>query len=118
MQHLTGMLKNPGPLGLHPQKPLVDDAPAVDLNNIQLASPPNYKLGEQVATRLAYGTALAKVRILFFFFFQLYKHNTFVITCQLRLLLRFDLAGKEQQSCHCSRRRHEEFYICGENQNS
>ncbi|XP_003493512.1 transketolase-like protein 2 isoform X1 [Bombus impatiens] len=61
IQHLTGMLKNPGPLGLHPQKPLVNDAPAVDLSNIKLASPPNYKLGEQVATRLAYGTALAKL---------------------------------------------------------
>ncbi|XP_060818132.1 transketolase-like protein 2 isoform X2 [Bombus pascuorum] len=61
IQHLTGMLKNPGPLGLHPQKPLVNDVPAVDLSNIKLASPPNYKLGEQVATRLAYGTALAKL---------------------------------------------------------
>lgn len=55
------MLINPGPLGLHPQKPLVDDAPVVDISNIKLASPPSYNLGEQVATRLAYGTALAKV---------------------------------------------------------
>ncbi|KAL6444657.1 hypothetical protein ACFW04_002031 [Cataglyphis niger] len=61
IQHLSGLLKNPGPLGLHPQKPLVDDVPLVDINNITLASPPNYKLGEQVATRLAYGTALAKL---------------------------------------------------------
>ncbi|KAL6265504.1 hypothetical protein P5V15_002300 [Pogonomyrmex californicus] len=61
IQHLTGLLKNPGPLGLHPQKPIVDDAPLVDISNITLASPPNYKLGEQVATRLAYGTALAKL---------------------------------------------------------
>ncbi|CAL1674838.1 unnamed protein product [Lasius platythorax] len=61
IQHLTGLLKNPGPLGLHPQKPLVDDAPLVDITNITLASPPNYKIGEQVATRLAYGTALAKL---------------------------------------------------------
>ncbi|XP_031833016.1 transketolase-like protein 2 isoform X1 [Nomia melanderi] len=61
IQHLNGMLKNPGPLGLHPQKPLVDDAPAVDITNVKLASPPSYKLGEQVATRLAYGTALAKL---------------------------------------------------------
>lgn len=60
------MLKNLGPLGLHPQKPLVDDAPAVDITNIKLASPPSYKLGEQVATRLAYGNALVKVCILFF----------------------------------------------------
>ncbi|XP_072755490.1 transketolase-like protein 2 isoform X2 [Anoplolepis gracilipes] len=61
IQHLNGLLKNSGPLGLHPQKPLVDDAPLVNINNITLASPPNYKLGEQVATRLAYGTALAKL---------------------------------------------------------
>ena len=61
IQHLTGMLKNSGPLGLHPQKPLVDDAPVVDIKNIKLATPPSYKLGEQVATRVAYGTALAKL---------------------------------------------------------
>lgn len=60
------MLKNPGPLGLHPQKPLTDDVSVVDVNNIKLASPPNYKLGEQVATRLAYGTALVKVCIFSF----------------------------------------------------
>lgn len=58
---MNGLLKNPGPLALHPQKPLVDDVPNVNISNITLASPPNYKLGEQVATRLAYGTALAKV---------------------------------------------------------
>lgn len=51
-----------GPAGLRPQKPLVDDAPAVDISNITLATPPSYKIGDQVATRLAYGTALAKVR--------------------------------------------------------
>ncbi|XP_018306431.1 transketolase-like protein 2 isoform X2 [Mycetomoellerius zeteki] len=69
LQHLNGLLKNPGPLELHSQKPLVDDAPVVDISNIALAFPPNYKLGEQVATRLAYGTALAKVA----------KNNTRVI---------------------------------------
>ncbi|XP_018374322.1 PREDICTED: transketolase-like protein 2 isoform X2 [Trachymyrmex cornetzi] len=61
LQHLNGLLKNPGNLQLHPQKPLVDDAPIVDISNIALAFPPNYKLGEQVATRVAYGTALVKV---------------------------------------------------------
>ncbi|KAG5311117.1 TKTL2 protein, partial [Acromyrmex insinuator] len=61
LQHLNGLLKNPGNLQLHPQKPLVDDAPIVDISNIALAFPPNYKLDEQVATRVAYGTALAKV---------------------------------------------------------
>lgn len=61
IQHLKGLLKNSGPLGLHPQKPLVEDAPLVDISNVTLASPPSYKLGEEVATRLAYGTALAKL---------------------------------------------------------
>lgn len=36
-------------------------APEVDINNVKLCSPPNYKLGDAVATRLAYGTALAKI---------------------------------------------------------
>ena len=40
---------------------IVDDAPKVDLSNIKLASPPDYKLGDKVATRAAYGTALAKL---------------------------------------------------------
>ena len=61
IKHLSSMIKNSGPLGLHPQKPLVDDAPVVDITNIRLDSPPKYKLGEEVATRLAYGTALAKI---------------------------------------------------------
>lgn len=65
---MNGLLKNSGPLALHPQKPLVDDAPVVDISNIALASPPNYKIAEQVATRLAYGTALAKVCIFFYIF--------------------------------------------------
>ncbi|XP_046618820.1 transketolase-like protein 2 isoform X2 [Neodiprion virginianus] len=61
IQHLTSLLKNPGPLALHPQKPLVADAPIVDISNIKLSSPPNYKLGEKIATRLAYGNGLAKI---------------------------------------------------------
>lgn len=55
------MIKNNGPLQLHPQKPLTEDAPVVDIKNIKLSSPPSYKLGEVVATRTAYGTALAKL---------------------------------------------------------
>ncbi|XP_046745472.1 transketolase-like protein 2 isoform X1 [Diprion similis] len=61
IQHLTSLLKNPGPLALHPQKPLVADASVVDISNIKLNSPPNYKLGEKIATRLAYGNGLAKI---------------------------------------------------------
>ncbi|XP_030756093.1 transketolase-like protein 2 [Sitophilus oryzae] len=59
--HLKGLIKNPGPLQLHPQKPLKDDAPVVDITNIKLSSPPNYKIGESIATRVAYGTALVKI---------------------------------------------------------
>jgi len=44
---------------IKPNPPLVT-VPAVDLS-IRLSEPPNYKLGEQVATRLAYGTALVKL---------------------------------------------------------
>lgn len=38
-----------------------DDAPVVNIDDLQLATPPAYQLGEMVATRLAYGTALAKL---------------------------------------------------------
>ncbi|GAB0099150.1 transketolase [Sergentomyia squamirostris] len=63
IKHLAGLINNTGPLQIAPQAPLKDDAPIVDISNIQLASPPNYKLGEAVATRLAYGTALAKIAV-------------------------------------------------------
>lgn len=59
--HLKGLIKNPGPLQIHPQKPLKDDAPVVDIKNIKLSSPPSYKLGDKIATRVAYGTALVKI---------------------------------------------------------
>lgn len=58
---MTGLIHNRGQLQIAVPKPLKDDAPKVDLKNIRLATPPAYKLGESVATRLAYGTALAKI---------------------------------------------------------
>ncbi|KAH7730201.1 Transketolase-like protein 2 [Aphelenchoides avenae] len=41
----------------------VEDAPNVNLNvgSTKMSSPPEYKLGEKVATRAAYGTALVKL---------------------------------------------------------
>ena len=42
-------------------RPPVDDAPEVNISNVRLSSPPSYKLGEMVATRLSYGTALRKL---------------------------------------------------------
>ncbi|XP_053551828.1 transketolase-like protein 1 [Bombina bombina] len=37
------------------------DAPKISISNITMTSPPNYKLGEKIATRKAYGLALAKL---------------------------------------------------------
>lgn len=59
--YVKSLIKNSGPLQIHPQKPLKDDAPPVDITNIKLNSPPNYKIGDNIATRVAYGTALVKI---------------------------------------------------------
>jgi len=60
IKHLTSLIKN-NKLPSLPLKAIVDDAPVVDITNIKLSSPPSYKAGEKVATRFAYGTALAKI---------------------------------------------------------
>ncbi|CAB0042678.1 unnamed protein product [Trichogramma brassicae] len=59
IKHLQAMIKSssfdrkiPAP---------VEDAPKVDITHVKLDSQPSYQLGEQVATRVAYGTALAKI---------------------------------------------------------
>uniref|UniRef100_A0A336MFB3 transketolase n=1 Tax=Culicoides sonorensis TaxID=179676 RepID=A0A336MFB3_CULSO len=62
VDHLKSLIKNHGPIQLKIPAP-VAQAPVVDITKITLASPPSYKLGEQVATRLAYGTALAKIAV-------------------------------------------------------
>lgn len=61
IQHLESQIKNKNPAKFNPEKSLLEDAPPVDISNIKLSSPPNYKPGDSVATRLAYGTALAKL---------------------------------------------------------
>lgn len=64
IKHLEGLMIDSSSRApaLAPKTPTkIKAAPAVDITNVQLSSPPNYKLGEQVATRLAYGTALAKI---------------------------------------------------------
>lgn len=58
---LQKQIVNSGPSILHPQKPLHEDAPKVDIGNIKLSEKPAYKLGEKIATRFAYGTALVKI---------------------------------------------------------
>lgn len=62
IKHLQALIKNKGQSSLGPLSP-IDNAPVVSIANVQLASPPAYKMGEQVATRLAYGTALAKIAV-------------------------------------------------------
>ncbi|KAF7261279.1 hypothetical protein EG68_01343 [Paragonimus skrjabini miyazakii] len=46
---------------LKPSPPLDDCTPIKLIGSISLPSPPQYKLGEQVATRLAFGNALARL---------------------------------------------------------
>ncbi|KAE8752288.1 hypothetical protein FOCC_FOCC001081 [Frankliniella occidentalis] len=58
--HVQKQIKNTGAALLKPQKPLKDDAPAVNLA-VKLSSPPAYKLGDAIATREAYGTAITKI---------------------------------------------------------
>jgi len=60
LEYLQTLIKNKGPIQLIPSKPVVEVPPA-NIKNVKLSSPPNYKLGEEVATRLAYGTALQKL---------------------------------------------------------
>lgn len=61
IEALEKQMVSKGPWKLAPQRPEKEDAPPVNLSNIRLSEPPNYKLGEKIATRLAYGTALAKL---------------------------------------------------------
>jgi transketolase len=55
IKHLSGLIRNDGPLTVQIQKP-TEDAPVVDIKNVKLAQEPEYKLGESIATRFAYGT--------------------------------------------------------------
>ncbi|XP_052837206.1 transketolase-like protein 2 [Drosophila gunungcola] len=61
VKHLQGLIVNKD-VKLTP-KPVskTGAAPEVDISNVKLSSPPAYKLGDSIATRLAYGTALAKI---------------------------------------------------------
>lgn len=60
LKHLKSLVKNNGQLNFTIQKPK-DDVKPVNISNIKLSSPPNYKIGDSLATRVAYGTALVKL---------------------------------------------------------
>lgn len=61
IEHLQSLIRNGGPIQIAPPSPQKESAKKVNISNVQLATPPAYQLGESVATRLAYGTALAKI---------------------------------------------------------
>ncbi|BFZ10767.1 hypothetical protein BsWGS_13806 [Bradybaena similaris] len=50
---------NSGPHNIIPRQPTLTLSPVS--TSVELSQPPSYKLGEAVATRLAYGTALVKI---------------------------------------------------------
>lgn len=53
-------IANSGPHGLRPCLP-ADTLTEIPLGGIEMSDPPTYKLGDKIATRAAYGTALAKL---------------------------------------------------------
>ncbi|KAK3700683.1 hypothetical protein QZH41_004687 [Actinostola sp. cb2023] len=59
ISHIQSQISSPK----HDLRPgiVVDDAPAIEDAPIKLAQPPNYHLGDKVATRNAYGTGLVKI---------------------------------------------------------
>jgi len=60
ISHLEAQIRNPGAHTLSVSAPTAT-VPAVNIRNVMLAKPPKYNLGDKVATRAAYGTALAKL---------------------------------------------------------
>jgi transketolase len=58
--HVESLMSNPGVTPSHIAAPVLD-CPTVDIKGIALSSPPSYKLGAKLATRKAYGSALAKL---------------------------------------------------------
>lgn len=59
LQEINGQIRDKK-LPVNIQKPIAT-VPAINITNVRLSTPPNYTFGEKIATRLAYGTALAKI---------------------------------------------------------
>lgn len=57
--HLQQQLGGRTPANTHPDCDF--QAPESDLSKVRLSEPPNYPLGQKIATRFAYGTALVKL---------------------------------------------------------
>ncbi|KAH8286851.1 hypothetical protein KR018_002026, partial [Drosophila ironensis] len=61
IRRLKMTLSNPNARMMPKKLPKCGLAPEVDINNIMLCGPPNYRLGDSVSTRQAYGSGLAKI---------------------------------------------------------
>ncbi|XP_025198081.1 transketolase-like protein 2 [Melanaphis sacchari] len=59
LEEINGQIRNKK-MPINIPKP-ISDVPAINITNVHLSSQPNYTLGEKIATRVAYGTALAKI---------------------------------------------------------
>ncbi|XP_052779493.1 transketolase-like [Mya arenaria] len=57
---LKDNMSKEGPINLRPQT-ITATVPKSDISNIRFAEPLKYEMGQQVATRMAYGVALAKL---------------------------------------------------------
>eukprot|EP00092_Neocalanus_flemingeri_P039954 GFUD01043522.1.p1 GENE.GFUD01043522.1~~GFUD01043522.1.p1 ORF type:complete len:496 (+),score=160.09 GFUD01043522.1:202-1488(+) len=60
VEHVEALMKNPAVKPSFIAPPTMD-APDVNISGVALSDPPAYKLGDKLATRQAYGTALAKI---------------------------------------------------------
>jgi len=61
VSHISSLIKNPGLKPSNIPGPVMD-TPAVDISSpVVLSEPPSYNIGDKLATRQAYGTALAKL---------------------------------------------------------
>jgi len=60
VQHVESLIKNPGVKPSNIPAPIMD-SPNVDITGVTLADPPAYNVGDKLATRQAYGKALAKL---------------------------------------------------------
>jgi len=60
VKHVESLIKNPAVKPSNIPAPILD-SPNVDITGVSLSDPPTYKLGDKLATRQAYGNALAKL---------------------------------------------------------
>ncbi|XP_048252789.1 transketolase-like isoform X2 [Haliotis rufescens] len=60
IEAIKAVMSNNGPFGLKPSAPTMI-VPDVDITNVKLGEAPKYKKDEQIATRVAYGSALLKL---------------------------------------------------------